>query len=87
MRTTYTSRSHSWGGSHLSHEKNTKTMQQEIDRLKRELCHERRRRSPTVSDFSSNKEEDASYRQRLRTPPSESFSHDEESHCEHKNRN
>ena len=86
MRTTYTSRSHSWGGSHLSHEKNTKTMQQEIDRLKRELRREQRRRSPTVYDFSCNKEEDASYRRRSRTPPSESFSHDEEFHREHRNR-
>ena len=39
----HTNRSHSRGGSHLSHEKNTKAMQQEIDRLKRELHHERRR--------------------------------------------
>ena len=37
MHTTHTSRSHSWGGSHLSHEENTKAMQQEINHLKREL--------------------------------------------------
>ena len=35
--TTHTSKSHSWGGSHLSHEENTKAMQQEINHLKREL--------------------------------------------------
>ena len=87
MHTTHTSKSHSRGGSHLSQEKNTKTMQQEIDRLKRELRCERRRRSPTVFDFSSNDEKDGCYRWRSRTPPSEFFSHDEEYHHEHRNRN
>ena len=43
VRTTHTSKSHSRGGSHLSHGKNSKAMQQEIDHLKRELRHERRR--------------------------------------------
>ena len=87
MYTTHTSRSHSRGGSHLSHEKNTKTMQQEINRLKRELRPEQRRQSPSTSDFSSNDEEDGSYRQRSRTPPSESFSYDKEYRHEHGNRN
>ena len=55
--------------------------------MKRELRRERRRRSPTISDFSSNDEEDGSYKQRSRTPPNESFSHDEEHHHKHGNRN
>ena len=87
MHTTYTSRSHSWGGSHLSHEKNTKAMQQEIDHLRRELRHKRRRRPPSISDFSSNDEEDGSYRRTSRTPLSDSLSYDEEYHHEHRNRN
>ena len=62
MHTTHTSRSHSQDGSLLSYEKNTKTMHQEIDHLKRMLCHERRRRTPFIFDFSSNDEEDGSYR-------------------------
>ena len=55
--------------------------------MKRKLRHERRRQSPSTSDFSSNDEEDGSYRQRSRTPPSESFSYDEEFRHEHRNKN
>ena len=64
-----------------------KAMQREIDHLKKELCRERRRRSLTVSDFSSNDEEDGKHRQRSRTPLSESFSHVNEYHHKHKGRN
>ena len=84
MHTTHTSRSQSLSGNHLSHEENTKAMQLEIDHLKRKLCHEWRRRTPSNSDFSSDDEEDGSYRPRSRTPPSESFSYDENYH--HKRR-
>ena len=69
-----------------SHEKNTKAKQQEIDHLKRKLRHERRRRTPSISNFSSGDEEDGSYRQRSRTPPSKSFSYDKDYHHEHRNR-
>ena len=62
VHTTHTSRSRSQGGNHLFHEKNTKAMQQEIDHLKRKLCHKRRRRTPSIFDFSSDNEEDGSYR-------------------------
>ena len=68
MHTTHTSRSQSRSGSHLSHEENTKTMQLEIDHLKRKLHHERRRQTPSNFDFSSGDEEDGSYRPRSRTP-------------------
>ena len=86
MHTTHTSRSQSRSGNHLSHEENTKAMQLEIDHLKRKLCHEWRRRTPSNSDFSSDDEEDGSYRPRSRTPPSESFSYDEDYHHERRNR-
>ena len=86
MYTTHTSGSHSRGGSHLSQEKNTKAMQQQINHLKRKLHHERRRRTPFISDFYSDDEEDGSYRQRSRTPPSESFSYDEDYHHEYRNK-
>ena len=69
MPTTHTSRSQSQGGSYFSHEENTKAMQLEIDHLKRKLRHERQRRTPFNSDFSSGDEEDDSNRPRLRTPP------------------
>ena len=87
MHTTYTSRSQSRGGSHPSREENAKNMQQEIYHLKRKLHHERRRRTPSNCDFSSDDEEDDSYRQRSRTPPSESFSYNEDYHHECRNRN
>ena len=76
----------SQGVSHLSHGKNTKAMQQEIDLLKRKLHHERRRRTPSIFYFSSDDEEDGSYKQRSRTPPNKSFSYDEDYHHEHRNR-
>ena len=62
-------------------------MQKEIDHLKKSLCHERRKRAPSNSDFSSDTEEDGSYRRRSRTPLSESFSYDEDYHHERRNRN
>ena len=62
----------------VSPEKNNdKTMQQEIDDLKKQLCRAQQRRSPSNSDVSSNDKEDTIYRQRSRTPPSESFSYEE----------
>ena len=63
----------------VSHERdNDKTMQQEIDDLKKQLRQAQQKRSPSSSDVSSNDEEDITYRQRFRTPPSESFSYEEE---------
>ena len=86
MHTTYTNRSHSRGGSHLFNEKDIEAMQLEIDHLKRSLRHERRKRAPSVSNFSSDGEEDVGYRHRSRTPPSKSFSYDEDYLHEHRNR-
>ena len=60
-------------------------MQLEIDRLRRRLCHERRRKTPSSSDPSSDNDGDESYRPRSRTPHSESFLYDED--CHHKCRN
>jgi len=87
VHTTHTSGSHSRGGSHLYHEKNTIAMQLEIDHLKRSLRHERRKRAPSISDFSSDGEEDGSYRPKSRIPSSESFLYDEDYHHERRNRN
>ena len=86
MHNTHASMSHSWGGSHLSHEKNTKAMQLDSDHLKRSLRHERRKQTPSNSDFSSDGEEDGSYRRKSRTPPSESFLYDEDYHHERRNK-
>ena len=86
MHTTHSSKSYSRGGSHVSHEENARAMQLEIDHLKRKLCHERWKRTPSNSNFSSGYEEDGSYRPRSRTPPSESFSCDEDYHRERRNK-
>ena len=80
VHTTHTGKSHSRVGSHVSQEQNNRTMQREIDDLKKKLRHAQRKRTPSSFDVSSNDEEDASYRQRSRTPPRESFSYDEEHH-------
>ena len=58
MHTTHTSRSQSRGGSHISHEENTKSLQLEIDRFCRRLRRERRRRTPSNSNPSSKDNED-----------------------------
>ena len=39
VHTTHTSRSYFRVGSHVSHEKNNRAMQREIDHLKKGLCH------------------------------------------------
>ena len=64
VHTTHTSRSHSRGGSHVSHEENARAMQLEIDHLKRKLRCDRRRRIPTNSNVSSSDEGDGSYKPR-----------------------
>ena len=87
VHTTHTSRSQSRIGSLTSHEENARNIQLEIDHLKRKLRHEQWRRTPSNSDFSSDDEEDGSYRYKSRTPPSESFLYDEDYHHEHRNRN
>ena len=85
--TTHTSKSQSWGKNHVSQEENAIAMQREIDHLKRSLRHERWKRASPNFDFSSDGEEDGSYRRRSRTPPSESFSYDKDYHHERRNKN
>ena len=82
MHTTHTSRSQCQGGSYISHEENTRSMQLEIDCLHKRLRRERWRRTPLDSDPSSDDDGDGSYRFRSRTSPSESFSYDKD--CHHK---
>ena len=85
VHTTHTSKSQSRGKSYVSHAKNERDMQHEIDELKKELCRARRRCSSPNSELSSEEIDDATYRRRFRTPPSETFSYDEEYH--HRRRN
>ena len=86
IHTIHTSRSHSQSGSHISHKENTRAMQLEIDRLRRKLCYERWRQTPSNSDFSSGDEGDGSYRPRSRILLSESFLCDENYHQESRNK-
>ena len=76
--TTHTNQSQPRGGSRISHAENNKNMQLEIDQLKRELRHAKRKRASSNSNDYSSEEQDVNYRRRSRTPPSESFSYEEE---------
>ena len=86
VHTTHTSKSYSRVGSHVSQEQNNRAMQREIDHLKKELRHARRRRTPSQSDSFSDGEKDGNYRRRSRTPPSESFSCEEEHYHERRHK-
>ena len=86
MHTTHTKKSQSRGKSHVSHAKNERDMQREIDELKKELrCAQRRCSSPDF-ELSSEEKNDDTYRRRSKTPSSETFSCDEEYHHKRKNK-
>ena len=59
--TMHTSKSQSWGKSYVSHAKNERDMQREIDELK-ELRRARRRRPSPDSELSFEETDDAMYR-------------------------
>ena len=80
MHVAHTSKIQSRGKSCVSHAKNDRDMQREIDELKKELRHAWRRRSSPNSELSSEETDRANYKQRSRTPPGKSFSYDEEYH-------
>ena len=61
-------------------------MQREIDELKKELRHARRRCSSSDSELSSDETDNATYRRRSRTPPSETFSYDKKYRHRRKNK-
>ena len=82
VHTMHTERSQPWGGSHISHAKSNRSLQLEIDRLKRDLRHAKRKKASPGSDVSSEDERDMNYRQRSRTPPTEFFSYEKEHHHE-----
>ena len=85
-QTTHTNRSQSREKSHVSHAKNERDMQREIEELKKKLHRARRRRSSLGSEFSSEDAEDVTYRQQSRTPPSETFSGEKE-YSSHRRKN
>ena len=85
MHTTHTSKSHSRSGSHVSHGKNTRNIQLEINHLWRKLRRKQRRGTPSSSE-SHFDDDDCSYRLRARTPFSESFSCDEDRHHRRRSR-
>ena len=86
VQTAHTSKSRSRGKSHVSHAKNERDMQREIDELKKKLRRTRRRRSSPDSEPSSEETDDATYRRKSRTLPSETFSGDEEYSHKRKNK-
>ncbi|NCG69420.1 hypothetical protein GWJ21_16675 [Bacillus coagulans] len=66
----------------MSHAEKNQSMQLEIERLKRELRHAKRKRISSYSDEDSEDEQDVVYKQKLRTPVSESFPYEEMHHRE-----
>ena len=86
MHIMHTSKSKSRGKSHVSHAKNERDMQCEIDELKKKLLRVQLRHSSPDSELSSENTNDATYRRRSRTPPSETFSSDEEYRRKRKNK-
>ena len=62
VQTTHTNRSQSHGRSHVSHAKDERDMQREIDELKKKLRRARRRRSTPKSESSFEDTDDATYR-------------------------
>ena len=62
VHTTHTDRSQSRSRSHISNEKDTKSMQLEIDHLRRRLRCKRWSKTPSNFDVSSNDDKDGSYR-------------------------
>ena len=80
VHTMCTSRSQSRSASQLFHEENTRSMQLEINHLLRRLHCERRRKTSSSYNPSSDDDRDGSYGPRSRTPPSEPFSYDEDLH-------
>nr|POF25727.1 hypothetical protein CFP56_35486 [Quercus suber] len=85
-RTTHTDKSRSRGKGHAFPVKSGGNLHREINKLKRELRYERRRRKAHNSRHSSEESDDTSYRQRSKTPPSESFSCEEEYHRGRRNK-
>ena len=70
-----TERSHSRIGNHVSHDQETRKLQQEIEYLRRKLRrreHDKRSPSPPSSEGSSESR-DHSYHHRSKTPSSESY--------------
>ena len=61
VQTTHTSKSQSQGKSHVSHAKNERDMQREIDELKKKLHRAQQRRLSPESKFSSEETDDATY--------------------------
>ena len=80
VHTMRTSRSQSRSGSQLFHEENTRSMQLEINHLRRRLHCERRRKTSSSYNPSSDDDRGGSYGPRSRIPPSEPFSYDEDHH-------
>ena len=77
VNTSHMSRSRSKGKVHASQKwDDNRSLQQEIDDLKKKLRRAQRRHPSPSSDTSD--EEDNEYRQRSRTSPSETFSYEEE---------
>nr|XP_023903677.1 uncharacterized protein LOC112015507 [Quercus suber] len=77
VHTTHTERTQPRSGSRVLHAEKT-NMQIEIDRLKRELRHEKRKRTVTLPDDDWDDGQDIPYEPNSQTPISETFSYEAE---------
>nr|XP_023893170.1 uncharacterized protein LOC112005148 [Quercus suber] len=74
----HTGQSRSHDGSYMSHAQKNRDLQLEVEKLKRELHHAKRKRIPSHYNEESDDKQDPTYQQKLRTPASKSFSYQEE---------
>nr|XP_023929875.1 uncharacterized protein LOC112041189 [Quercus suber] len=80
VHTVRLSQGQSQSGSHMSHAKKNRDLQLEVEKLKRELRHAKRRRASSYSEDDLDDEQDVSYQHKSKTPASESYTYEEESH-------
>ncbi|XP_065635073.1 uncharacterized protein LOC136069893 [Quercus suber] len=63
----------------MSHAEKNRDLQREIEKLKRELHHAKRKRASSYSDEDPDDEPDVTYQHKSRTPASHSYTYEEES--------
>ncbi|MDM1284577.1 hypothetical protein HXZ60_13765, partial [Acinetobacter towneri] len=64
----------------MSHAEKNRDLQLEVEKLKRELRHAKRKRVSSYSEDDLDDEQDVSYQHKSKTPASESYTYEGESH-------
>ncbi|XP_065622659.1 uncharacterized protein LOC136064628 [Quercus suber] len=63
----------------MSHTEKNRDLQREVEKLKRELRHAKRKRAPSYSDEDPDDEPNVTYQPKSRTPASETYTYEQES--------